>query len=348
MRRTSGYVDGLVSGATWGVVAVLLPGADQLSGASLLAMSVAVAALCDTAAALFLLVRSGVAGSFADVVRVLASRRALAIGACSVLGGPLFMGGYIAAVILAGPSHALTATATYPVIGAILARSLLRQQLERVGWLGVTVTVVGATLIAVDASGSDNSVHVLVGIAVALAAAAAVALEGIVATRAMVGLDTNTVMAVQKLLSAIMFGLLLLVIPSGIATVGSVMANTGLIVPIVCAGMIAGYSYVAWYRSIREIGVARAMALNISYAMWGAVFAWSLRHAPLTLLALAGCAVVTAGAILTILSGRDESTCAASTDMPPPSPAHHRPSSSERSAASAAAPAPRRVRHPPS
>jgi drug/metabolite transporter (DMT)-like permease len=258
------------------------------------------------------------------------------------------MGGYIAAVILAGPSHALTATATYPVIGAILARSLLRQQLERVGWLGVTVTVVGATLIAVDASGSDNSVHVLVGIAVALAAAAAVALEGIVATRAMVGLDTNTVMAVQKLLSAIMFGLLLLVIPSGIATVGSVMANTGLIVPIVCAGMIAGYSYVAWYRSIRQIGVARAMALNISYAMWGAVLAWSLRHAPLTLLAFTGCAVVTAGAVLTILSGRDESTCAASTDMPPPPPAHDRPSSSERNAASAAGPAPRRVRHPPS
>jgi drug/metabolite transporter (DMT)-like permease len=317
MGRKSGYVDGLVSGATWGVVATLLPGADQLSGASLLAISVAVAALCDTAAAFFLLVRSGAAGSLADVARVLASRRALAIGACSVLGGPLFMGGYIAAVILAGPSDALTATATYPVIGAILARFLLRQQLDRVGWLGVTVTVVGATLIAVDASGSDNGVHVLVGVGVALAAAVTVALEGIVATRAMAGLDTNTVMAVQKLLSAIMFGLVLLVIPGGIATVVGVMANAGLIVPIVCAGMIAGYSYVVWYRSIRKIGVARAMALNISYAMWGVVFAWSLHHAPPTLFALTGCVVVTAGAVLTILSGRDESTCAALTSAGP-------------------------------
>jgi drug/metabolite transporter (DMT)-like permease len=310
MGRRSGYVDGLMSGATWAVVAILLPGADQLSGASLLAMSVAVAALCDSAAAFFLLVRSGVAGSLADVARVLASRRALVIGGCSLLGGPLFMGGYIAAIILAGPSNALTATATYPVIGAILARFLLRQRLDRVGWLGATVTVVGATLIAVDASGLDNSVRVLVGIGVALAAAAAVALEGIIATRAMVGLDTNTVMAVQKLLSAIMLGLVLLVIPGGITTVGSVVADAALIVPIVGAGMIAAYSYVVWYRSIRKIGVARAMALNISYAMWGAVLAWSLHHAPLTLFALTGCAVVTAGAVLTILSGRDESTCA--------------------------------------
>ena len=47
------------------------------------------------------------------------------------------------------------------------------------------------------------------------------------------------------------------------------------------------------------------MALNISYAMWGALFAWILLHAPPTLLALTGCVVVSAGAVLTILSGRE-------------------------------------------
>lgn len=58
-----------------------------------LATAMAVAALFDAAAAVFLLARSGVAGSLADVVRVLGSRRALAVGACSLLGGPLFMSG---------------------------------------------------------------------------------------------------------------------------------------------------------------------------------------------------------------------------------------------------------------
>jgi drug/metabolite transporter (DMT)-like permease len=308
VRRTSGYVDGLLSGATWGVVAILLPGSAALSGASLPTMTVAVAALFDTAAAFFLLLRAGVAGSIGNIVRVLTSRRALAIAVCSVLGGPLFMGGYIAAVILAGPSDALTATATYPVIGAVLARFLLRQRLDRVGWLGVTITAVGAALIAVDASGSDDGVHVLVGVGMALAAAAAVALEGVVATRAMAGLGPNTVMAVRQVLSAVMFGLLLLVVPGGIATVGGVLSDTGLLVPVVCAGMIGGYSYAIWYRSIRRIGVARAMALNISYAAWGAVFAWGLGIAPVTPAAAIGCAVVTTGAVLTILSGRPEST----------------------------------------
>jgi len=296
--RWSGHADGLLSGATWGVVAVLLPTAGQLPSASLPATSVAVAALFDAAAAVFLLTRSGVAA----VVRVLASRRALAIGLCGLLGGPLFMGGYVAAVLLAGPADALTATATYPVIGAILARPLLRQRLDRVGWLGVVAAVAGATLIAVDAG---NGVPDLIGIGLALVAAAAVALEGIVATRAMVGLDTNTVMAARELLSAGMFGLVVLVVPGAVATVGQVVADAGLTVLIAGAGVIGGYSYVIWYRSIRTIGVARAMALNISYAMWGVLFAWIVLSAPPEPLAIAGCVVVSAGAVLTILSGAE-------------------------------------------
>jgi drug/metabolite transporter (DMT)-like permease len=304
MRRTLGYVDGLGSGATWGVVAILLPGLDQLAGASLIAVSVAVAALFDTAAAFLLLIRSALSGSLGEVVRVLFSKRVLSVGVCSLLGGPLFMGGYVVAVIVAGPSVALTATATYPVIGALLARPLLRERLDRVGWLGVSVTVAGATLIVVDASGSNGGTNILVGGAVALAAAAAVALEGIVATSAMVGLGTNTVMAVRELLSAVMFGVVLLVIPGGMATTAAIAVDARLIVPIACAGMIGGYSYVLWYRSIRRIGAARAMALNISYAMWGALLAWSLQDVVLAPLALAGCVVVSAGAVMTILSGR--------------------------------------------
>ena len=77
--RWSGHADGLLSGATWGVVAILLPTAGQLPSASLPATSVAVAAIFDAAAAVFLLTRAGIA----DVVKVLASRRALAIGLCS-------------------------------------------------------------------------------------------------------------------------------------------------------------------------------------------------------------------------------------------------------------------------
>ena len=303
MERTSGYADGLISGATWGLVAVLLPRLDQLSGESLLAMPLAVAAIFDSAAALFLLIRSSAAGALPRMLRLITSRRALTVAMCSFLGGPLFMGGYIAAVIFAGPSDALTATATYPVFGALLAQSLLRQRLNAIAWLGVTATALGAALTAFDAGSSAHSTRILIGVAIALAAAAALALEGIVATHAMVNLDADTVMAVRELFSAIMFAVVLLAVPGGLGTAETVVATRDLFAPIIVAGFIGGYSFAIWYHSIRKIGVAKAMALNISYAMWGALFAWIFQHTIVSLLAISGCVVVTSGAALTIMSG---------------------------------------------
>jgi drug/metabolite transporter (DMT)-like permease len=195
-----------------------------------------------------------------------------------------------------------------PIVGALLVWPLLSQRLGRLGWVGVTVAAVGAGLIAADASGADDSGHVLAAVVVALVAATAVAGEGIVATWAMAGLDTTTVRAARELLSAAMFGLILLAVPGGVATAGTMIAETALAVPIVVAGMVGGYSYAIWYRSIRKIGVAPAMALNISYAMRGALFAWSLHQTPVTLLAIGGCAVVTVGPVVTILSGGVENS----------------------------------------
>ena len=308
MRRASGYVDGIVSGATWGVVAIMLPGPDRLPGQPLLAMSVAAAALFDSAGAGVLLARAGMRGTFLDVLRVLSSRRVLLVAVCSVLGGPLFMGGYTAAVILAGPSDAVTATATYPVIGAMLASRLLHQRLDRIGWSGVAVTTGGAVMIAVDAGWSDQGARVITGVAVALGAATAVALEGIVATRAMAGMDAMTVMAVRGLLSSAMFGLAVLVVPGTRAAMQAVLMDGELAVRIGVAGIVGGYSYAVWYRAIRRVGVAGGVARPLWCALWGAVLAGALVLAPLTLLAISGCVVVTAGAVVTILSGNEERT----------------------------------------
>lgn len=303
MRGTSGYADGLISGATWGLVGVLLARqSGRMSGYSALATPLVMAAIHDSAAAFFLLVRSGVAGALPRVLGLVTSRTALTVAACSLLGGPIFMGGYVAAVILAGPAHALTATAMYPVFGALLAQRLLRQRLNRIGWLGVTVAGLGAALTAVDASSSVDGSRTLVGVAVALAAAAGLALEGIVATRVMARVDADTAVAVRELFSATLFAVVLLALPSGVFTAMTVVRTRDLCLPIIVAGFIGGYSFAVWYHSIRKIGVARAMALNITYAMWGIVFAWAFQHGGPSLLAAVGCAIVTVGAMVTILS----------------------------------------------
>src|SRR5690349_15259864 len=113
MKRISGYIDGLVSGATWGLVAVLLAGqSGPMSGHPTVALPFVGAGVFDSAAAVFLVARSSVVGALPRIARLVTSRTAITVAVCSLLGGPIFMGGYVAAVMLAGPSDALTATAT--------------------------------------------------------------------------------------------------------------------------------------------------------------------------------------------------------------------------------------------
>jgi drug/metabolite transporter (DMT)-like permease len=305
MRRPSGYVDGLISGATWGVVAVLLARLfSRMQDYPLLAMLAVVSMVLETAAALFLLARAAVMGALPRVGRLLTSRTAVTVLWCGVLGGPIFMGGYVAALILAGPADALTAIATYPVFGALLARRVLGQRLNRIAWLGVTAAGIGAALTAFDADSSANKARTLAGVAIGLAAAVGLALDGIVATRAMARMDPDTVAVAREMFVAVLFAVAVLIIPGGISLARTVVMSRGFYLPTIVAGFISGYSYMVWYHAIRKIGAARAMALNITYAMWGILFALIFRQAGVSPLAVAGCVIVSVGAVLTIMSGQ--------------------------------------------
>ena len=80
VRRVSGYADGLMSGATWGLVAVLLTMVSAaMWGYPIVAITLVVAAAHDCAAALFLLGWSGIRGGFRAIARLVASREAGAV-----------------------------------------------------------------------------------------------------------------------------------------------------------------------------------------------------------------------------------------------------------------------------
>jgi drug/metabolite transporter (DMT)-like permease len=304
MSRASGYIDGLISGATWGVVGVLLAGLpSRMPGHQPVVRVLVIAAVFEAAAAAFLFARSALSGALPALLRVITSRTAITVATCSLLGGPLFMGCYVAALMLAGPADALTATAAYPVFSALLSRRAPGKPLNRTAWLGITATGLGAALTALDASSSASGPRTLAGIAIALIAAAGMALEGNVATRVMTRVDASTAMAARMGFSAMMFAVTLLAVPGGVAAATSAARTGDLYLLIIAAGLVGGYSYAVWYHAIRKIGAPRAMALNITYALWGTLFAWAFQHAKISFLALTGCVIVSIGAVLTIMSG---------------------------------------------
>src|SRR5919198_4494985 len=104
----------------------------------------------------------------------------------------------------------------------------------------------------------------------------------------MADVDADTTMAGREFSPARFFAVAVALVPAGVTTTLTVAHTHDVYLPIVVAGLIGGYSFAIWYRSIRKIGVAKGMALNITYAMWGALFAAALHHATPNMLAVAG------------------------------------------------------------
>jgi drug/metabolite transporter (DMT)-like permease len=71
------------------------------------------------------------------------------------------------------------------------------------------------------------------------------------------------------------------------------------------AGFFGGFSYVYWYRALNMTGVARAMALNVTYALWGVLFGALFTPLELTTWLVLGAASIAVGAILVSANPRE-------------------------------------------
>ncbi|MEI3477955.1 MAG: DMT family transporter [Bilophila sp.] len=71
------------------------------------------------------------------------------------------------------------------------------------------------------------------------------------------------------------------------------------------AGVIGCITYLCWYKAMNMTGVSRAMALNITYALWGVVFSALFTDAEITRSLVIGAAAIFAGMCLVIGNPRD-------------------------------------------
>jgi drug/metabolite transporter (DMT)-like permease len=68
---------------------------------------------------------------------------------------------------------------------------------------------------------------------------------------------------------------------------------------------LGGFSYVYWYRALNMTGVARAMALNVTYALWGVLFGAFFTPLEPTVYLYLGAGAIAVGAILVSANPRE-------------------------------------------
>ncbi|WP_094607003.1 hypothetical protein SPSIL_048590 [Sporomusa silvacetica DSM 10669] len=305
-----GVLIGLFSGGTWGINNVVLGIALTLvpalgDNAALYAIPLAAACMNDTLAGLWLLIYNGWAGRLQEIIRSLKTKPGLMVCVAALLGGPVANSGYLLGISMAGPAYALTITALYPVVGAILSRIFLKQHILPRVWAGMLLSVAGAIVISYVPPEGTTSDHFYIGLMFAALAALGWGAEAVLAVFGMSMIDPKIAINIRELTSGLCIAIFILPFVGGWDVISQVAAVPATIGTFAVAGLAAGVSYLAWYTANSKCGVAKGMALNGTYVMWGVILSVIFMSAELTQNLALGSILVLIGATLVAINPKE-------------------------------------------
>lgn len=302
-----GLLWGFISGATWGLDGVILGMAFALApftaGASLYAGPLAGAALHDGFAGFYLFFYNLFTGRWKEYVRTLATRPGKIVCLAALFGGPIAMSGYLVGINLAGASYALAITAMYPAVGAIMAVFILKEKIVPRVWAGIALCIAGAVIVGYVPPEGDFP-HFYLGLGLSLLATLGWGMEGVLSTYGMDMADPDIAIGIREGTSFVVYFVAVLPLIGGLTMFWDVFKEQA-IWYIALAGFLGGLSYLAWYRALNMTGVGRAMAFNITYALWAVFFGWLLTDLEVTPTLLAGAAIITVGTILVVANPKE-------------------------------------------
>lgn len=271
----------------------------------------------DFAAAVMSVIINCMQGKSRELWRTLCSKpgRLCILGAG--FGAPLGMGGYLMSLSLAGPAYTLPITTLYPAMAAILARIFLKERISFRGACGLVLCVIGAFTIGwTPPPGGGSGLAFYAGIAFAFLAAFGWAAEGVCVTSGMDFVEPGVALNVYQIVSTLLY--FVIIIP--IAYASLVLRGAGIQAPaelagaflsspallfFALAGVIGCISYRCWYAGMNITGVSRAMALNVTYALWGVLFSTLFGDVDITANLVLGALGIFAGIILVVGNPRE-------------------------------------------
>lgn len=277
---------GLAAGILWGLDTVILGIAMAMSPfvsteeAVFLAPFVSTF-LHDLCSSVWMLLYMGIRRQLRNVVRALKTKSGKFIVLGALLGGPVGMSGYVAAIHYIGPAYTAMISAMFPALGALLSYIFLKEKMKPVQLFGVAVCIAGVIVLGYtpDSMGGKS---LLPGIICALLCCVGWASEAVICAYGMKSSDITNEQALQirQVTSAVFYGIVLLNVLRGWKFTKTVVLTSAFPVVLIAA-LFGTASYVFYYKAIAAVGPSKAMALDITYSAWAmAISAILFRELP--------------------------------------------------------------------
>ncbi len=325
-HAVSGLIDGMLSGLTWGLAGVFLwylglvtgvlnTYAEGLAMSMIVVLSLIGAMLHDGAAGFTVLIKNMVSGKLKEYTRTLKTKPGKFMILAGLIGGTFAMSGYVVGAALCGPT-AIVLTTGYPAVGAIFARIFLKESIKPRVWVGIAVTIIGAIIVGYYKTDAVYP-HYWLGVGLSTFALLGWGIEGVICAFGTDTLDPDIAIGIREFTSFLVYlviGMPVLLVFTGINPFPIIGASLGEISGWYCVigGIFGGTSYLYWYRSINKTGCGRAMALNVTYALWsliiiaaGALVFPALLVSNLNATTITGCLIITVGTILVVANPKE-------------------------------------------
>lgn len=215
----------------------------------------------------------------------------------SLLGGPIGMCSFILAIEYTGPAITAIISSIYPAVGLFFAYIFLKE--KRKPYQVVALFIAIAFIIALGCIDEGHTNRSIIGIIFALVCACAWGSEAVLCSYGMKSGEISNLSAIciRQNLSMITYGTLMTLYFIFFHYGESIDFNSSLAY-IGMAAIFGSTSYYCYYRALATIGVSRAMALNISYTAFSAIFSYLLFGIELTISQmLIGFCIVVSGLI---------------------------------------------------
>ena len=279
MNSRKGIITGVLSGATWGLDAVMLGVVMVMAPfvenpILLIAGGVLCSALHDVFSAIWLFGYMGYKGRLGELGSAIKTKDGRWCALAAVFGGPLAMTFYTLAISESGAALAASVTAIYPILGTALAVLILKEKTGLQTWIGLIICVIGIIVIGWSPTGMEN-VNITLGVMLALVAAIGWATEGVLCGYGMKAgvVDPYMALLIRYATSAAVY----IFIVSPIFGGGFVDAGIGFAaifsyapcwILLAATALVGMISFLCWYTSIDNIGASKALCLNVTYSFW--------------------------------------------------------------------------------
>lgn len=277
-------ITGLSAGILWGLDTVILGVALAMSPFVSTEQAVYLAPFVSTfihdfCSGLWMLIYMGIKKQYQSIIRALKTRSGRFIMMGALLGGPVGMSGYVAAIYYIGPAYTAIISALFPALGTFLSYIFLKEKMKPIQLSGLIVSILGVIVMGYTPGGREQARNVFLGFSCAILCCIGWASEAVICAYGLKDSDITDEHALQirQLTSAAFYGIVILTLIRGWNFTLEVAATSAAGV-ILLSAFFGTVSYVLYYRAIAGIGASKAMALNITYSAWSVVFAFLLLH----------------------------------------------------------------------